>query len=421
MRIGSYEAGWTLPVLLAVLGCKEDATAPEVPEPAAITIVSGDNQIQGRGRDLHEPVVVRAVDAAATPMAGVTLSFLPGPGSGSVSAGSAVTDSIGEASVIWKLGETVGAQQLTVMSAAGSAQATVTATARQSDFDIQIVFAATLTPEQEDAVRAGVERWTQVIVNDLPDISFPQGYAPDNHCSGLRGLTIAPGGVVDDVRLTIDVSESERRRVYGGLCDWRIETREPFLVNIVLTSSLLNTLDAGALSGLVAHQTGHLLGFGWRWSRLLRNRVREFGDGADTHFPDALTVAAFDDAGGSEYDEGGKVPVENYEYPQLADYHWRGDVFQDELMSAWNHRWANPGWKPTSNNPPLSAITVQAMAALGYEIDLSKADAFTVPVPGAAAPASPGDPRSASRHATLKMNPVEIFDDSGNLVSIIYK
>lgn len=408
---------------LVLAGCGGELEPEELsePEPAAIEIVSGDNQIQGRGRDLHEPVVVRAVDAAATPMAGMTLSFVPGPGNGSVSAGSTVTDSIGEASVIWRLGETVGVQELTVMSAAGSAQATVNATARESDFDIQIVFAATLTPEQKDAVRAGVERWTQVIVNDLRDISFPQGYAPNNHCSGSRGLTIAPGAVVDDVRLTIDVSESDRLGVYGGLCDWRTDTSEPFLVNIVLTSSLLNSLDPAALSGLVAHQTGHLLGFGWRWGRLLRNRVREFGDGADTHFPDALTVAAFDDAGGSVYDEGGKVPVENYEYPQLGDHHWRGNVFQDELMSAWNHGWANPGWKPTSDNPPLSAITLQSMATLGYEIDLSQADPYMLPTPAAVAPRLSGGPRSASRHATLKVNPVEIFDDSGNLVSIINK
>lgn len=410
-------------VSLLLAGCGGELGPEELsePGPAAIEIVSGDNQIQGRERDLHEPIVVRAVDATATPMAGLTLSFVPGPGSGSVSPGSAVTDSGGEASVIWMLGELAGTQKLTVMSAAGSVQATVSATARQSDFDIQVVFAATLTSEQEEAVREGVERWTQVILDDFPDISFPEGYAPNNHCAGSRGLAMAAGTVVDDVRLTIDVSDSDRRAVYGGLCDWRIATREPFLVNIILTSGLLNTLDATALSGLVAHQTGHLLGFGWRWSRILRNRVREFGDGADTHFPDALTVAAFDDAGGSEYDEGGKVPVENHDYPELADHHWRGAVFHDELMSGWNHRWADPGWKPTSDNPPLSAITVQAMAALGYQIDLSRADAYTVPAPGTAAPAFPGGPRSASQHATLKMKPVEIFDDSGNLVSIIYK
>ncbi len=313
--------------VFALAGCGDELGPEDLPQPAAIEIVSGNNQIQGRDRTLHEPIVVRAVDASGAAIAGATLVFTPGHGSGVVSVASVVTDSVREASVEWTLGGVVGTQTLSVASADGSADVMVSATARPGDFDIQVVFGTSLTVEQQAAVRAGVERWTRVIVNDLPDVSFRQGYVPANHCSTAGGLRIAPGETVDDVVLAFGIRASGVHGVAAATCHWRSGSGDP-------TLGLLNTLDSAALSAVVAHYTGHLLGFGWRWGEsLLDKPVRYNGNGVDTHFPDPLTVAAFDAAGGRDWAGGTKVPVENYEYlPGPADYHWRGEVLQDECM-----------------------------------------------------------------------------------------
>lgn len=121
----------------------------------------------------------------------------------------------------------------------------------------------------------------------------------------------------------------------------------------------------------MAHTTGHGLGYGLFWGSLLHNPVDEAGVGADTHFPDPATVAAFDSAGGAAWIEGTKVPVENSE--EDRDIHWRGEVLGHEIMSSW-YTMGMPG-----DDPPLSAITVQAMAALGYEVDVSMADPYELP------------------------------------------
>lgn len=102
-----------------------------------IEFVSGDGQIQGRERQLNEPVVVQAVDEDGHPAPGVELSFSTDPPSGSVDFNSVTTDSIGRAAVWWTLGDLVGRQILTVRSQ--SLGAAISATARESDFDIHLV------------------------------------------------------------------------------------------------------------------------------------------------------------------------------------------------------------------------------------------------------------------------------------------
>ena len=63
----------------------------------------------------------------------------------------------------------------------------------------------------------------------------------------------------------------------------------------------------------------------------------------------------------------GKVPVEN----GGDDSHWRGSVIQDEIMSGKRG--------PSDSFEALSAITIQALADLGYFVDVTQADAYRLP------------------------------------------
>ena len=130
-----FSAHWKVLVLLGLTSC---ITEPDLPKPAALEVVSGNDQIQGRGRNLHEPIVVRALDDIAQPMAGVEIDFGLDPGGGFVEPRSAVTDSTGEASVTWVLGDVPGPQFLTAQ-AAGAPSVKIAATVRPGDFDIRVV------------------------------------------------------------------------------------------------------------------------------------------------------------------------------------------------------------------------------------------------------------------------------------------
>ena len=414
MRKGQ-DMRWTILLLLALPACRDAVTTPEIPQPAAISIVSGRDQVQGRGRELHESVVVRAEDGSAMALPGVVLTFQPESGSGTVSAASVLTDSLGQAGVEWTLGDVVATQTLIVSSEGGSARVVVAATARPGDFDIQIAADTGFAAEQLAAIHAGLERWAAVIVNDLPDHPFPEGYAPTGHCADHEELEIPAGGSIDDVLVGVGIERTPNVAFRYSICAFRFTTRRPILVYFGIGEEYLARLDLPALTDFTVHSVGHMLGFGFEWGRnQVRNRVRDLGEGANAHFPDPETVAAFDASGGAAWDGGSKVPVENRGASWLTDVHWRSSVMSDEVMSS-GHHFAGTA------DLPLSAITVQAMATLGYEVDVSMADPYTIPAPSTARNAPSLHIREESESVRLMADPVEIFDEMGRLVGIVYR
>lgn len=407
---GSLVTPLTAGVLLALAGC---VTSPDLPEAAVIEIISGEDQIQGRGRVLHEPVVVRALDEAGLPVAGLRLRFSSFDPGTVVDPQSVTTDSLGQAAVSWTLGHVAGTQTLTAsVPTRRGPIAEVTATARPGDFDIHIVFDNAVAVEHRTAIRNAAERWSAVLVGDLPDRVFERGFVPAYHCQGMEELAIPPGGVVDDVRLGVRI-ERDRDLAYRlGHCARR-ET-EP-LTMLAFWSVGAGILDAtGAdLEGWTTHLIGHLLGFGWAWGDRRRNAVRDEGLGADTHFPHPAAVAAFDAAGGAAW-TGSKVPVQNHGPQWLVDVHWRESLMSNEIMS--------PDYTEDLQLKPfremsLSAITVQAMAAIGYEVDVSEADAYTLPTPVVAAEPTAWRP-GFRRWGDPENRTVAIFDASGRVVSV---
>lgn len=82
--------------------------------PRLLEVVSGSNQEGKAGSMLPNPVVIRVTDFGGTAVTGVTVSFAPEDGAGSVSAGSAVSDEEGLVSTEWTLGDSVGEQSIRI-------------------------------------------------------------------------------------------------------------------------------------------------------------------------------------------------------------------------------------------------------------------------------------------------------------------
>ena len=86
----------------------------------------------------------------------------------------------------------------------------------------------------------------------------------------------------------------------------------------------------------------------------------------DTYWAGSQAVAAFNAAGGTNY-QGGKVPVENeFGGRGAQDGHWRYSTMAGEIMTY------------NLSGTKVSAVTIQSMADLGYLVDVGAADAFTV-------------------------------------------
>ena len=221
----------------------------------------------------------------------------------------------------------------------------------KGDFDIELVLLGDFTESQERVLQYVARRWMAVITEDLPDYEFSEGWSGKCHDQSFK---IPSGERIDDLRIYVSTLQGPSVDFHGvgGTRLLREETHLPVVGCMAFDVSRANLLVTGL------HEIGHVLGFGTIWY--------EFGfyqnppDG-DPHFNGPLAVAAFDDAGGRDY-KGAKVPL------QGGGGHWRIPVLEGELMTPYG------GWTRR-----LSAITVQSLADLGYGVDVSQAEAYTLP------------------------------------------
>jgi hypothetical protein len=175
-------------------------------------------------------------------------------------------------------------------------------------------------------------------------------------------------------------------------------------------ADLASLEDNGDMLPVVLHEMGHILGIGSIWTHggFLRNRSLPSTSGADTHFTGPLAIAAFDAAGGSDYTGGAKVPVANLADEGSSDSHWRESVLDNELMT--------PLFDSGIYNP-LSAISLQSLADLGYTIDISQADSYSKVF--SSPPRSVTTPRPVlDLGDDVRRGPVVVVDQKGRIIII---
>lgn len=259
-------------------------------------------------------------------------------------------------------------------------------------FNIELVFVDdSFTPAQQDIIRDAAAHWERVIIGDVPDIDHYQQYPMDEWSDFLEGQ-IQVNDVIDDLRIfvaardidgwdgTVALAWPSEIRTIGGL---------PILAQIKCDPAVLSG-GTEYFYSVMLHEIGHALGFGtiWRYLGLLQNPSLDSAGRVDTYFSGGLARVAFDHAGGRTY-TGRKVPVENS--PLFGvDVHWREFVFWNELMSSFL-------WSDDIGIAPLSAITIQAIADMGYTVDVSQADPYTLPLPSAKRPVQAADGPPACR------------------------
>ncbi|MYH08846.1 MAG: hypothetical protein F4143_01525 [Gemmatimonadales bacterium] len=283
---------------------------------------------------------------------------------------------------------TVSGETLAIRAAAaGVALVTVTATDPEeaavatsfsvtvvppaTSFEIELVFATSMTRAQETAFQRAAERWMAILApTDLPDARM-------NRTLGCGGDPRFERHVetIDDLMIVVAVVEIDGplgTLGRAGPCWVRTATSLPLYGRISMDAADFDQLQARDLEEVIVHEMGHVLGFGTLWPRvgLLRDPASETS-APDTHFTGPLAIAAFDEAGGTGY-VGAKVPVENLGGQGSRNSHWRDTVFAPELMSPYQRLGAAE---------PLSAITIQSLADFGYEVDPTPAEPYQLPSP----------------------------------------
>ena len=260
----------------------------------------------------------------------------------------------------------------------------------KGDFDIELVLLADFTEVQQRALKYVARRWMAAIVGDLRHIEFSDGWS--GMCAGHR-YEIAPGERIDDLRIYVATIDPKVGILgHGGPDLMRDETHLPVLGCMAFDLTHANLLTTGL------HEIGHVLGFASEvWSEFGYHQNPPDGH---SHFTGPLATVAFDDAGGREY-EGAKVPLQSG-----GGSHWRLPVLEGELMAP-------------SGGGTLSAITIQSLADLGYRVDPTQADAYSLPsAVSAKASAATGTPL-LSCGPESGAEPIRVIDQQGRVVRTV--
>ena len=309
------------------------------------------------------------------------------------------------------------------------------ATANIGSYDLDLISITPMSESHAAAFRDAAEKWMAVLADtELPDMPVLAGTP-----TGCWDLTSDREiDSVDDMLLVVSVRYIDgpgRTLASAGSCRSRDDSMLPWMGVIEFDEADLNSIaEDGGVEEVVRHEMAHTLGFSrFFWSRfdLLENPTLTwllFGwlhsPGEDSHFTGSLALAAFNEAGGTSYTDGGKVPLENCRGAGSGDSHWRelywsaglhddrcrdGEVLLGgELMSPVYNR---------GQQSPLSRITLQAFADMGYTVDLDEAETYSLPTAGQMVRF---DPRRMILYGDdAAKGPVTLHDRAGRPVRII--
>ena len=346
-------------------------TATGTPGPAQSLVQTlGDGQSWTVGLPVPTRPTVQARDAYANGVPGIPVTFEVVGGGGSITGPSQTTDVTGSARVgSWTLGATAGTNTLRANSAVGSVDFTAVGTV-DNGFTIEVVWVgATPAPALQAAVNQAVTRWSSVITGELSNQLIPS--LPAGTCGPASPALTNRG--VDDILIFAEMAAIDgpgNIAGYGGTCVYR-DDGKPLVGLIRVDAADVASLsgDGFSLNTILTHEIGHVLGIGVADDWYLKL----VGYGTSTpYFNGASARARYFSAGGLV---ANAVPVEGGGGAGTANAHWRESDMGRELMT---------GYFTAGVLNPLSAITVGALADLGYVVSYAGAEGYAV---GSGAPA----------------------------------
>lgn len=246
-------------------------------------------------------------------------------------------------------------------------------TTLQYDVEVRFFSASSMSPSQQALFTNAAARISQIVKGDIIAAARPSQAVNLNDCPNVTE-DIMIQEQIDDVIIYASIRSIDGSGgilASAGPCFTRPTSTGAMTAIGVMSfdSADLNTLSQGGnLQDVITHEMLHVLGIGTLWA--------SHGLIADTATASPRYLGAQARAGcvavGGSVACANHVPVEGTPASVgTRDAHWRENTFNQEMMTGF-----------LDANTPISAITLGALKDLGFTVDDSQADAFSMPPTG---------------------------------------
>jgi hypothetical protein len=418
---GSTNAGetaignWTLgpvPGVQAVQvsrGSLPPVTFTATAEPLAIA--SGQGQTALAGTTVANPLRALVVNGAGSPLPGATVTWEIIAGGGSLTGStSTIADGSGLATApSWKLGKDGGTQ--TLRATYGAYEVDFTAII-QSNLVLELRWVGTVpTGATLAAFNRAVDRIRATIIGGVTAVGMP---GPPNQLNNITQCDAGfastpipqqniPGVIIYATIIPIDGAGQILGQA-GPCLSRSFDMYKTALGTMRFDSADIAALVAdGRIDAVILHEMLHVMGIGTSWD--LNNLLLD-PTTADTRFLGGAARTACANVNNGTTTCATNVPVHSTDGAGTRDAHWRESTFDNELMTP---------FIVVGGTNPMSAMTIQSLADLGYTVNNSPQDVFTLTSLMAGLRQS-GSP-SATGGAPLKLpaptTPVFLVDQQG--------
>jgi hypothetical protein len=345
---------------------------------------------------------VKVTDAEGISVPGVQVVFAVTGGGGSLTGGTITTNANGVATVgSWTMGPAAGANTLTATSAGldGSPITfTANATVSTSNYNIKITYLNGASTSQQAAFETARQRWQAVVTGELSSVLVNQ--------TVCQGLDIPVNETVDDLLILVTLDSIDGpSQVLGsaGPCLIRGSNNLTIVGQMTFdTADLAGAEAGGSLTDIVLHEMGHVLGIGSLWQNPFAFVSAACSTNPRYTGPQAIAAFKSTNGGGSAT----TIPLENFDQGGCPngtrDSHWEECVFGAELMT---------GFIDAGVTRPMSLTTIRSLVDLGYTVDNSQAQAFSIITPPCAGRASSLRGAGLSLHGDVSQMPIYSIDD----------
>ncbi len=360
-------------ILATVSACsKGEPTAPPGP-PSAMSVVSGNNQSAPAGTTVPLHISFKVTDKSGRGVPNTAVAFQVAGGEGFL-ANLAVVQTDPSGVVIapsWTLGKINIPQQ--IVATTGNLSAIATATV-SSLYQAEVRF---FGPTPDPNFAAAFTRAVNKVNAEIVGPSSPQqvmnlDVAKECGATGVAPLNETITAMVVFVTIT-RIDGVGRILASSGPCGVRSSSQLTVVGVMTFDSAdVRNLYNSGQLNDVALHEMQHVVGFGTLWTKTEGGPLDLLmGKGTpQTAFIGSLGTAACRQLGGSQAVCLPGVLLENTGGGGTADGHWRRTIFTPELMVGFI--------APAGTAMPLSAMTIAAQGDLGYTVNMSMADAYTV-------------------------------------------